>query len=148
MNRNIQFCACLAPQLASFDAWAQGGGLWQPSCCNCHGLNSLLCFLCLPFSRLVSPASLHCNVLPPRNTFGTACFCLQDRSAPATFFWPLDSAWAPIQQQLCMTVKQIQDTLASAPDVAVQYMNINIVNGALYQYLAAAAAAVGMEAPQ
>ncbi|WIA44519.1 hypothetical protein OEZ86_007258 [Tetradesmus obliquus] len=52
-----------------------------------------------------------------------------DRNAKATFFWPLDGGWASISKQLCMSVQQIQDTLASAPDVAVQYMNINILNG-------------------
>jgi hypothetical protein len=59
----------------------------------------------------------------------TLARCLQDRNARATFFWPVDSAWATISHQLCMSVQQIQDTLASAPDVAVQYMNINILNG-------------------
>jgi hypothetical protein len=59
---------------------------------------------------------------------------LQDRSAQATFFWPVVSAWSLLEKQLCMTVKQIQDTLASAPDVAVQYVSINIVNGAWQQW--------------
>jgi hypothetical protein len=110
-------------------------------------LESIVMFFVPSFLTACFACLTSLNVLPPCNTFGTARFCLQDRSAPATFFWPLDSAWAPIQQQLCMTVKQIQDTLASAPDVAVQYMNINIVNGALYKY-PAAAAAVGIKAPQ
>ncbi|WIA24022.1 hypothetical protein OEZ85_013642 [Tetradesmus obliquus] len=52
-----------------------------------------------------------------------------DRNAKATFFWPLDGGFASISKQLCMSVQQIQDTLASAPDVALQYMNINILNG-------------------
>jgi hypothetical protein len=53
----------------------------------------------------------------------------QNPKALATFFWPVDSAWALLSQQLCMTVQSIQDTVAATPDVAVQYMNINILNG-------------------
>lgn len=57
-----------------------------------------------------------------------AC-ALQNSSAPATYFWPEDSAWEPITKQLCMSVKKIQDTLASYPALAAQYMTDYIVPG-------------------
>uniref|UniRef100_A0A383WEY2 Uncharacterized protein n=1 Tax=Tetradesmus obliquus TaxID=3088 RepID=A0A383WEY2_TETOB len=52
-----------------------------------------------------------------------------DPGAHGTYFWPVESAWASITRQLCMSLQQLQDTLAAAPDIAMQYMYINAVNG-------------------
>jgi hypothetical protein len=53
----------------------------------------------------------------------------QNPRAQGTFFLPVDSAWALLSEQLCMTVQLISDTVAATPDIAVQYMKINILNG-------------------
>lgn len=54
---------------------------------------------------------------------------LQNASAPSTWFWPEDSAWPPLEAQVCMSLDKIQNTLASAPPIAAQLMrSIAITN--------------------
>lgn len=47
----------------------------------------------------------------------------------ATFFWPQDAAWADLSQQLCMSVPQIQNVMASFPPIAASFMSLIVVPG-------------------
>jgi hypothetical protein len=47
----------------------------------------------------------------------------------ATFFWPRDTAWADLSQQLCMSVPQIQNVMVSFPPIAASFMSLIVVPG-------------------
>jgi hypothetical protein len=59
----------------------------------------------------------------------TASLPLQDPNSLATLFLPVDSSWASVTQQLCLSVQKLQETLAAAPNIAIQYVSCNTLNG-------------------
>jgi hypothetical protein len=77
------------------------------------------CMSCTAWQHQLAHSNC-CLLLP------VACLLLL---VQATFFWPVDTAWGDLSQQLCMSIPQIQNVMVSFPPIAASFMSLIVVPG-------------------